>query len=179
MGSFFRKHGVAIYCVATAAIVFFTYGLAAGAYKIFPQPLIADGIVAAMYWKENFEQDFPISPIRHLGKGSQILELDPNTLEMTVFYEGDLNDIFFTSQMGTQQLLVNGNVLVSEAEGGRAFEVTPQGDIVWEYINLWSEDKVAAITEAMRLPVEYFQFNPQGTGTVSTDTMGLKHQYGN
>lgn len=36
---------------------------------------------------------------------------------------------------GSQQLLPNGNVLVTESESGRLVEVTEGGDVVWEFVN--------------------------------------------
>ena len=41
---------------------------------------------------------------------------------------------FFTSVAGSQQVLPNGNVLVVSSHGGRAFEITPEGRIVWQWI---------------------------------------------
>ena len=41
----------------------------------------------------------------------------------------------YTKNCGTNQRLANGNTLVTESENGRAIEVTPRGQIVWEYIN--------------------------------------------
>ena len=37
--------------------------------------------------------------------------------------------------MSGSQKLPNGNILINEAETGRFFQVTPDGEIVWEYIN--------------------------------------------
>ena len=37
--------------------------------------------------------------------------------------------------MGNAQRLPNGNTLINEASFGRFFEVTRDGDIVWEYVN--------------------------------------------
>ena len=34
-----------------------------------------------------------------------------------------------------QSRLTNGNTLITESDGGRLFEVTPEGEIVWEFIN--------------------------------------------
>jgi outer membrane protein assembly factor BamB len=42
---------------------------------------------------------------------------------------------FFTPFMGSAQRLRNGNTFIAEAAFGRMFEVTPEGKIVWEYIN--------------------------------------------
>lgn len=41
---------------------------------------------------------------------------------------------FFTPFMGSAQKLGNGNVLISEAATGRIFEVTEDGDVVWEFV---------------------------------------------
>jgi hypothetical protein len=37
--------------------------------------------------------------------------------------------------MGGIEALPNGNVLITESERGRAFEITRDGDIVWEFYN--------------------------------------------
>jgi hypothetical protein len=88
--------------------------------------------------------------------GSRILEVDPVTRDVAVVYQGSAEEIFFTSQMGKQEHLENGNILIAEPDGGRAFEVTRDGETVWEYINRWSEKKVAVITDAQRMPEDYF-----------------------
>jgi hypothetical protein len=31
--------------------------------------------------------------------------------------------------------LANGNTLITESTRGRAFEITPEGEMVWEYLN--------------------------------------------
>jgi hypothetical protein len=36
--------------------------------------------------------------------------------------------------MGSAQRLANGNTFICESAFGRLFEVTPQGETVWEYI---------------------------------------------
>jgi Ca2+-binding RTX toxin-like protein len=42
---------------------------------------------------------------------------------------------FFSPIVSSVQRLPNGNTLIGEGGTGRAFEVTPAGDIVWEYVN--------------------------------------------
>ncbi len=43
---------------------------------------------------------------------------------------------------------------ITEALGGRAFEITPQGEIIWEFINRYDERRVAIVEpEAPRRPV--------------------------
>jgi hypothetical protein len=41
---------------------------------------------------------------------------------------------FFSPYMGNAQRLPGGNTFVNEAAHGRLFEVTPQHEIVWEYV---------------------------------------------
>jgi Arylsulfotransferase (ASST) len=69
------------------------------------------------------------------GGRSRILELDPTTLEITWSYEGDDEHGFYSRVRSAQQRLPNGNTLVTESDGGRLFEVTREGEIVWEYLN--------------------------------------------
>ena len=44
-------------------------------------------------------------------------------------------DGFYSRFMSGAQMQPNGNVLVCEAESGRIFEITPEMNLVWEYIN--------------------------------------------
>jgi len=68
------------------------------------------------------------------------------------YYSGNKEQPFNTNIMGKNQWLPNGNLLITESKKGRAFEVTPQGDIVWEYVNI-IDDGIAGITEEVsRLP---------------------------
>jgi hypothetical protein len=41
---------------------------------------------------------------------------------------------FFTTVAGTQQVLPNGNLLVTSSEGGRVFEITPEKRVVWQWV---------------------------------------------
>jgi hypothetical protein len=63
-------------------------------------------------------------------KWSRIVEIDPVT--MAIVWEYRDKD-FYTMSQGSVQPLPNGNMLVTEAEEGRAFELTRDKEIVWEY----------------------------------------------
>ena len=63
--------------------------------------------------------------------------------------------------MGKHQYLPNANILVSEAEGGRVFEITPAGKMVWSFVNRYDEDQVAVIEQATRYPAEYAAFTAE------------------
>jgi hypothetical protein len=72
------------------------------------------------------------------GRGddtSRVLEFDPHTLQITWRYAGDPKHAFFSRVRSAEQRLPNGNTLITESDGGRLLEVTPAGEIVWEYVN--------------------------------------------
>jgi hypothetical protein len=66
---------------------------------------------------------------------SKVIEIDPFTQQIVWAYYGTPANGFGTETCGSNQRLPNGNTLVVESDSGRAFEVTPGGQIVWEYYN--------------------------------------------
>ena len=64
-----------------------------------------------------------------------MIEFDPHTEGIVWQYAGDAAQPFYSGVRSAQERLVNGNTLITESEGGRLFEVTPAGEIVWEYRN--------------------------------------------
>jgi hypothetical protein len=64
-------------------------------------------------------------------KASRIVELDP--LSEAIVWQYRPGPGFYSRSRGTVQRLGNGNTLVGESNRGRIFEVTPGGEIVWEY----------------------------------------------
>ena len=83
------------------------------------------------------------------------MTFDAPTDEVTVAFEGNKDIPFYTHIKGKHQWLPNGNLLVTESVQGRAFELNPQGEIVWEYINYLLPDFVGSVTEVTRLPASY------------------------
>lgn len=69
--------------------------------------------------------------------GSRVLEIDPVTQEIVWQYTAEDSGLppwtFFSSFVSNAQRLPNGNTLITEGMQGRLFQVTPDGDIVWEY----------------------------------------------
>lgn len=91
---------------------------------------------------------------------SRVLELDPLTQEIHWQYGGAPEVDFFSKTLGSCQRLENGNTLITESENGRAFEVTPDGEIVWEFFNPYrvreeGEELVAVLLEVVRLPLDF------------------------
>jgi hypothetical protein len=68
-------------------------------------------------------------------KHSRVLEIDPVSRETIWQYAADPPEEFFSPKKGSAQRLPNGNTLICEGDRGRTFEVTPDGGVVWEWLN--------------------------------------------
>jgi Spy/CpxP family protein refolding chaperone len=92
-------------------------------------------------------------------QSSRILELDPATGEQAWLYTGSEDEPFFSATCGAAQRLANGNTVVTESDYGRAFEVTAEGNIVWEYYNQFRAGQdgryIATMMEMRRLPPSF------------------------
>ena len=66
---------------------------------------------------------------------STVLEFNPETMEEQWAYRGTDDDPFYSTSCGANQRLPNGNTLITESNVGRAFEVTTDGTIVWEFLS--------------------------------------------
>jgi hypothetical protein len=87
---------------------------------------------------------------------SRIVEFNPATLEVAWIYRGEPPIPLFSPSCGSNQRLPNGNTLITESDNGRAIEVTPGRETVWEY---WNPERagemrefIATIFEMIRLP---------------------------
>jgi hypothetical protein len=67
--------------------------------------------------------------------GSAILEIDPATKEVVWEYKGQPRHTFYSPHISGCQRLASGNTFICEGIWGRLFEVTPEGEVVWEFIN--------------------------------------------
>lgn len=66
---------------------------------------------------------------------SRVLEVDPRTQAIVWSYRGDAAHPLASEIRGAVEREPNGDTLITESDGGRLLEVTPQGRTVWEYIN--------------------------------------------
>jgi hypothetical protein len=101
-----------------------------------PQGLPGEGNV--MVFDNQGAAGFP--PIYlNMFPGSRALEIDPTTEEIVWQYDASCTGrpfwTFFSSFISSARRLPNGNTLIDEGMNGRFFQVTPQGEIVWEYVN--------------------------------------------
>ncbi len=75
---------------------------------------------------------------------SRVLEIDPRRDNEIVWEYKD--DDFYSNIRGLSQRLPNGHTFIVSSQRGRAFEVTPEGETVWEY---WSPD---VLRKKLRVP---------------------------
>ena len=68
---------------------------------------------------------------------SRVIELNPKSGEEVWIYQGSPSWSFFSPNISGCQRLHSGNTLICEGLNGRIFEVTPDGQIVWDYISPW------------------------------------------
>ena len=70
---------------------------------------------------------------------SRVLEIDPVTRGLVWSYEqpseaSDGTPRFYSLNLSSSQRLENGNTFIVEGNTARMFEVTPAGEIVWEFV---------------------------------------------
>lgn len=66
---------------------------------------------------------------------SQVLEINPTNNEIEWYYQDEDKLSFFSAICSGAERLPNGNTLICESTKGRIFEVTPEKEIVWEFLN--------------------------------------------
>lgn len=74
-----------------------------------------------------------------VATGSRVVEIDPISNQIVWQYSAaDSNQplwAFHSSFISSARRLPNGNTLIAEGMFGRFFQVTPAGEIVWEYVS--------------------------------------------
>jgi len=91
---------------------------------------------------------------------SRVIEIDPTTREVVWSYEETPPIAFFSPIISNAQRLWNGNTLINEGTSGRLFEVTAEGELVWEYINPYfsgptARDQQNSVFRAYRYPWDH------------------------
>ena len=90
---------------------------------------------------------------------SRVVEIEPVSREIRWEFHSTPSYPFFSKSGGANTRLENGNILISETRKGRVFEVTPDGEIVWTYLNPArvgkQNQKIARIYEMQRLTPEH------------------------
>jgi hypothetical protein len=66
---------------------------------------------------------------------SRVIEVEPGTNKVMWEYVSDPPEQFFSAHVSSAERLPGGNVLICEGACGRLFEITPRGEVVWEWNN--------------------------------------------
>ncbi len=66
---------------------------------------------------------------------ARVLEVDPKSGAVVWLYQGDESHPSHSPLRSSVETLPNGNALITESDGGRIFEVTREGEIVWNFVN--------------------------------------------
>lgn len=97
---------------------------------------------------------------------SKVVEVDPFSQQVVWAYRGTKANGFYTNSCGSNQRLPNGNTLITESDAGRAFEVDPDGAVVWEFLNParagLRDELIATLFEVERLPADRWAPAPTG-----------------
>jgi hypothetical protein len=95
------------------------------------------------------EAGYPRAALPFIG-GSRVLEINPVTKEIVWQYTGASSGrpdyTFRSTHISNARRLPNGNTFIDEGQFGRFFQVTPAGEIVWEYMNPYPRRGVDAET---------------------------------
>ena len=87
---------------------------------------------------------------------SQIVEVDQKTKEIVWSYKAEPILAFFSFMISGCERLADGNTLITEGATGRIFEITPEGETVWEYVSPWMVPSrfgpSTAVFRAYRIP---------------------------
>lgn len=96
-----------------------------------PVPLANDNILA--FDNGNFRAGSHVA-------FSRVVEIEPSTGQIVWSYADENASAFYTPFMGNAQRLANGNTHITESATGRLFEVTPEGEVVWEFVLPWFDE---------------------------------------
>lgn len=91
------------------------------------------------------------------GGSTRVLEIEPANREVHWSWPATPSaDTLYSKTLGSVQRLPNGNTLITESENGRALEIDPDGEVVWELSSPHRAGEhaelVATLFEVVRLP---------------------------
>ena len=87
---------------------------------------------------------------------SRVIEVNPLSGEIVWEYKDSPAGNFFSPYISGARRLPNGNTLITEGGFGRMFQVTPEGEVVWEYVNPhFTEGLTGAINNSVFRALHY------------------------
>jgi uncharacterized repeat protein (TIGR01451 family) len=157
-----RYHGIGVIDRGTDQIVWFNGDETVGQHdaNMIPGDRPGGGNILAFDngWAWRWAMD-------HNRNYSRVVEIDPVDNTVPYVYDAESSGLhkttFFSSYVSGAERQLNGNTLICEGASGRAFEITPDGTIVWEYIHPWKNPQdfnSNTLYRAYKVPLS--QFSP-------------------
>ncbi len=89
---------------------------------------------------------------------SRVIEVNPLTEEIEWEYTSEPKEQFLSRYISGAQRLPNGNTLICEGGKARLFEVTPDGEVVWDFVSPYHEEGCSgSIYRCLRYSPEHVQ----------------------
>ncbi|MCD6284801.1 MAG: aryl-sulfate sulfotransferase [Anaerolineae bacterium] len=85
---------------------------------------------------------------------SRVIELNPLTEEIVWEYVAEPKESFCSRYISGAQRLPNGNTLICEGASCHLFEVTPDKEVVWDYVSPFKEEGALAVYRCLRYAPE-------------------------
>jgi hypothetical protein len=120
-----------------------------GSISVFDNNLRDTGL-SAIQGKSNDGED---------SRFSKIWKIKPGNYEAKILYDGS-KDNMYSGERSKHQILPNGNILITSAHQGRVIEVTADGRTVFEFLNTYDEKQNLIVSEAIWLPLGFFDVKP-------------------
>lgn len=124
-------------------------------------------------------------PEQGVFSASRVLEINPKSKQIVWEYEagmsGQVSWAFYSAFISSARRLPNGNTLIDEGQDGRIFQVTPKGEVVWEYVNPYfsANHTTNAVYRAQPLPYDWAPpGTPHGEHAVKADLPAYRHAPG-
>jgi hypothetical protein len=120
-----------------------------------PTPLPNSNILIFDNGPHRLDQTFPFS---------RVIEVNPATNEIVWKYQEAFPPSFYSDRISNAQRLLNGNTLINEGQFGRFFEVTPAGEVVWEYVNPYFGPETVAAAKQMNNVFRVYRYTEDEVG---------------
>lgn len=90
---------------------------------------------------------------------SRIVAVNPANGDMSTLYASTPEHPLSSQAFGSQQILPNNDILITESHGQRVLEVTPNQETVWE-LRVKMAEMMQGVYTAKRYAPDYFTFQP-------------------
>lgn len=171
----YRYQGIAVIDRATGEIVWFKEDDTIGQHDatMIPGDYPGGGNILT------FDNGWSAKWVRDYNRfHSRILEIDPVTKEIAWEYDAQSSNLpqwtFFSPSASGVQRLPGGNTLICETTSGRVFEITPTGELVWEFIHPFrnpNDFNANNLYRAYKVPLDWASsyFQPDLTVSIAED----------